>query len=240
MDQIVTQLTTWIESLAHAVSLEFFVIVGAFLEELVAPIPSPFVMTTAAVLAQVQNYSWLQYVILILLATGAKTVSTLLVYLVSDKAEDLLVGKFGHYFGLNHAHIEKIGLLITKSNWGHVLFLLARALPIVPTFPVSVGAGIIKYPLKAYVSLTFIGVLLRNISYLMVAMFGWNFLQVIQSTLAKYPALTIILFFVAVAVMIYALRKKDVLWESFLLNFSSSKLENDSETNSQEKTKNHK
>jgi len=232
----VTNLTQWIESLAHSVSLEFFVVVGAFLEELVAPIPSPFVMTTASVLAQVQQYTWAQYLFLILLATVAKTVSTFLVYLVSDKAEDLLVGKFGHYFGLSHSHIEKIGLLLTKSNWGNVLFLIARALPIVPTFPVSVGAGVIKFPIRSYISLTFLGILIRNTFYLLVAMFGWNFLQIIQETLIKYPFLAVLLAGVAISGLIYVLKKKDVIWESFLLNFSTPELETE-KNNIKSKTK---
>ncbi len=209
-------LINWIESLATSVSLEVFVVVGAFLEELIAPIPSPFVMTTAAVLAQVQGYTWMHLGFLILLATAAKTLSTYCVYVIADKAEDVVIGRFGKYFGVSHGHIESLGKMLTKSWWDDVLLLIARSVPIIPTFPVSVGAGVIKYNVRSYVLMTFIGTFIRNIIYLWVAYFGWNGFQAIRRDLWEHPLWLAIGVIVLLLIFIWIMRAKDTLWERIL------------------------
>lgn len=221
MDELLAPLMTWLESLATSVSLEFFVVVGAFLEELLAPIPSPFVMTTAAVLAQVQNYSWVQLGFLILLATLAKTASTYAVYVISDKAEDIMIGKFGKYFGLTHSHIESLGRLLTKTWFDDVLLFLARALPFVPTFPISVGAGVIKYSVRSYISMTFLGTFVRNIFYVWIAYFGYSQFQAMRAQLWNNPLWLAIGVIVGLVLIIAIMRAKDSLWDRFMTKISN-------------------
>lgn len=206
----------WVESLATSVSLEVFVIVGAFLEELLAPIPSPFVMTTAAVLAQIQGYSWINYAVLILIASAAKTLSSYCVYVAADKAEDVILGKFGKFFGVSHAQVERLGQLLTKSWIDDVLLFLSRALPIVPTFPISVGAGVIKYNVKTYLILTFWGTCVRNLFYLWIALFGWEGFQSIRQDLWEHPLWLAIGLIIFLLIVIGILRAKETWWERLL------------------------
>jgi len=216
MEELFQPLINWLESLATSVSLEFFVVVGAFLEEIIAPIPSPFVMTTAAVLAQVQGYSNVQLGFLVFIAALAKTASSYVVYVIADKAEDVVVGKFGKYFGVSHKHIERIGFFLTKTWWDNVLLLLARSIPIVPTFPISVGAGVIKYDLKGYLAMTFIGTFIRNIFYLWIAYFGFSQFQTLKEELWNHPLWFAIGVIVFLLIIIYIMKKKDTLWEKLL------------------------
>jgi membrane protein DedA with SNARE-associated domain len=216
MEEFIAPLLVWIESLATSVSLEFFVVVGAFLEELLAPIPSPFVMTTAAVLAQVQGYTWVHLAFLVLIASLAKTFSSYLVYVAADKAEDVIIGKFGRYFGISHKHIEKIGGFLTKTWLDDVLLLIARALPIVPTFPISVGAGVIKYNVRSYVLWTFVGTVIRNIFYLWIAYFGWSQFRSLQDELWNHPLWLAIGVIFLLVFVIFLLRAKETVWEKIL------------------------
>ena len=221
MDELLAPLINWLESLATTVSLEFFVVVGAFLEELIAPIPSPFVMTTAAVLAQVQNYNPAQIGFLILLATIAKTASSYAVYVISDKAEDIVIGRFGKYFGISHRHIESLGKLLTKTWFDDLLLFLARAIPVVPTFPISVGAGVIKYSVRSYVITTFLGTLVRNIFYLWIAYFGWTQFQALRDQLWNNPLWLAIGVIVALVLVIFVMKTKDTLWDRFMSKISN-------------------
>lgn len=216
MEQYLSPLIAWIESLATQVSLEVFVVVGAFLEEIIAPIPSPFVMTTAAVLAQVQGYTTWHLLVLITLASFAKMLSSYVVYVVADKAEDVIIGKFGKYFGVSHAHIESLGNMLTKSWWDDVLLLIARSLPIVPTFPVSVGAGVIKYSVRSYLLMTFIGTFIRNVIYLLIAFYGWTHLQTWKDELWQHPLWLAIAVIIALLFVIFILKAKDSLWDRLL------------------------
>lgn len=206
----------WLETLAATVSLEAFVVVGAFLEELIAPIPSPFVMTTAAVLAQVQHYHWLQLGLLVTLAAVAKTASTYAVYYISDKAEDIVIGKFGRFFGISHQHIESLGRFLTKSRWDDVLLFLARAIPLVPTFPISVGAGVIKYNVRSYLLMTFLGTMVRNLFYVWIAYFGWSQFQSLRQQLWENPLWLAVGVIVGLLFVIGIMKAKDSFWERLL------------------------
>ncbi len=171
---IIDQIIAWLEHLSQTVNLQVFVVIGSFLEEIIAPIPSPFVMTTAAALAQAQNYVFTQLAILVIVASFAKTVSSYLIYVAFDKLEDVMINRFGKYVGLNHKLIEQIGSFLTGTWVDDFLMIIARALPFVPTILVSAGAGVIKYHKKSFIITTFLGVIIRNAFYLWVGYVGWS------------------------------------------------------------------
>lgn len=166
----------FLEMLLQKMPLELFVVMGAFLEEIIAPIPSPFIMTTAAVAAVEQGYTWFPLVVLVLLAAAGKTIASWIVYVIADKSEDVILGKYGKYFGVSHAQVEKMGALFSKGWWDDVTMLVLRSLPIVPTFLVSVMAGVIKLNIRTYLITTFIGTVVRNTIYLAVGIYGFSFL----------------------------------------------------------------
>lgn len=222
-------LLAFLESLATSISLEFFVVVGAFLEEIIAPIPSPFVMSTAAVLAQVQNYSLVQLAFIVLLASVAKTASSYLVYFAADKFGDVMITYFGKFFGINHSHITKLTKVLTDSKWDEVLLFLARAIPIVPTFPVSVVAGAMKYPVRSYLTATFFGIFLRNCFYLWVAYVGWEQIQIIYAKLLDQPIWIVVGGVALVGAFLILLKGKDVVWEKYLKSLPKAELEKTSE-----------
>lgn len=216
MESLFAPIMQWLETLAQTVSLEVFVVVGAFLEEIIAPIPSPFVMTTAAVLAQVQNLSVWNLGVLVVLAAIAKTASSVLVYVIADKAEDFVLTRFGKFFGISHQHIERLGFFLTKTWFDDVMLLVARALPVVPTFPVSFGAGVIKYSMRSFILMTFLGTILRNILYLWIAYFGWTYFQALKDDLWSHPLWLALGVILLLALVIWVLRAKDTLWEKIL------------------------
>ena len=216
MEKFFEPLLTWLESLATTTSLEFFVFIAAFLEEIIAPIPSPFVMTTAAVLAKVQNYSLLQIAILVILASLAKTASSYLIYVLADKAEDVVVGKFGKYFGVTTESIERIGKMLSKTWWDDVLLFLSRAIPLIPTSVVTVVAGMIKYEPRSFLLMTFLGTIIRNIFYLWVAYFGIDVADAMIQRFAQNPAVLVVLFLIGVAGLYFLWKMKDKIWDRFL------------------------
>lgn len=216
MEEFFAPILRWLESLVTSVSLEFFVVVGAFLEEIIAPIPSPFIMTTAALVAQAQSYSLTQLAFLVVIAALAKTASSYVVYFVADKAEDILIGKYGKYFGISHHHIERLGSLLTKTWWDDVLLFVARALPVVPTFPVSAGAGVIKYKVRSFLLMTFLGTAVRNIFYLWIGYVGWSEFQTWKDELWNHPLWLAIGVIVLLVMVIMLMRAKSSIWDRVL------------------------
>lgn len=213
---IIDQIVTWLEHLSQTINLQLFVIIGSFLEEIIAPIPSPFVMTTTAALAQTQNYVFLQLAIIILVASVAKTVSSFLIYFAADKLEDVVVGKFGKYIGVSHKLIEQIGGFLTGTWVDDFLMILARALPFIPTSLVSVGAGVIKYSKKSFIITTFLGVIIRNSFYLWVGYVGITQLEHMWQQ-AKGNLFFMTILIVTCLLVLYSLLKlKDHLFEKLM------------------------
>ena len=133
---------------AQKVPLDLFVFGGAMVEEILAPIPSPLVMTLGGSIALAQKFPWMMLLWLALVGAVGKTLGSWLVYFVSDKAEDLVVGKLGKFLGVTHKEIENIGKYFYGDWRDDLIILLARALPIMPTAPVSIACGVIKVNLR--------------------------------------------------------------------------------------------
>lgn len=222
INQFIESLLSWLNSLATTINSEVFVVVGAFLEEIIAPIPSPFVMTTVAAIAKTQGFDFLKITWLVILASIAKTLSSYVIYLIVDKAEDVVVGKYGKYFGVNHDSLEKIGSMLNNSWWDDVLLLISRAIPIIPTSLVTVAAGAIKYNVISFLTMTFLGTIVRNAFYFAVGFYGWEYIDGIKNQFISNPTTLIITGIVSIIAVIVLMKLKDVLWEK-MLNSSKKK-----------------
>lgn len=169
---IVEQATAQLSALADKVSVEVFVFLGSLIEEVIAPIPSPVVMTLAGTIAHAQEKPALFLLLLAAIGATGKTIGSYLLYVLADKLEDAVLGKFGRFFGLSHAEVEKFGQHFKGNFKDEILIFLTRAIPIVPTAPVSILCGAIKIPLKSYLIAGFFGLLIRNLFYLYLGYVG--------------------------------------------------------------------
>lgn len=167
----------WLQQMAIDTRLEVFVVVGSLVEELVGPIPSPFIMTTAAIIAQEQGYPFWEVLLVTFLAAFVKTIMAIFGYFVADKASYLVVGKWGKYVGISSGDVEGWGKILKGKWWDDLLLLSLRAIPIFPTLLVTLACGFVKYPKKAFISMTFWGIYLRSVLYVWIGYFGYGNLE---------------------------------------------------------------
>lgn len=156
----------YLHTLSGSVPLPVFTTVGAALEEIIAPIPSPLVMTLAGSLAAAASKHWLYLVYLAVIGAVAKTLASYVVYYVSDKAEDIVLSKFGRFVGVSHKEVEKFGSQLSGGWTDNLVMLALRAVPIIPTAPVSIIAGLLKIDLVTFLWTTLLGYMVRNYFYL--------------------------------------------------------------------------
>lgn len=153
--------------------LEAFVVTGAFIEELIGPIPSPLVLTSAGSIAHTQGHTGWYVVLLALIGGFGKVLAAWLLYIIGDKAESWIVGRWGRLFGLSHETVtglsKKLG---NKGIWDDIVLFMLRALPFMPAAPVSVLCGILRMPIKPYLISTFLGYSVRNAFFLFVGYLG--------------------------------------------------------------------
>jgi len=164
---------TGIRELAAIVPLELFAFFGALAEEIVAPIPSMLVMTTAGFFASLEGRTTFFVVWLVILGNLGKLIGSFIYYTLGDKLEDVVVGRFGRYLGLNHADIERIGQKFNGSPWrdGALLFLL-RVIPFVPTILVSIAAGVVRIRTRVFLIASYAGNFCKDLFYAFAGYYG--------------------------------------------------------------------
>ena len=170
---MIDQLITYLEQLAQDIPLTIFAFIGSVIDEVIAIVPSPFVPITAGTLAFEQNQALSFLFVIALTGTLGKTLATLLTYWVADKLEDFLThSKIGKILGVDKEEIEKYGRYLDGTGKDEIIMIVLRALPFVPTLPVSVIAGLIKLDIWTYIFSTFIGTYIRFMFYLVLAYEG--------------------------------------------------------------------
>ncbi|MGB4942682.1 MAG: VTT domain-containing protein [Candidatus Moraniibacteriota bacterium] len=168
-----------IRELARIVPLELFISFGAFAEEIIAPIPSMLVTTTAGFFAQVEGRTAFFVVWLAILGGLGKLAGSFIYYLLGDKLEDVVVGRYGRYLGLNHADVERIGRRFNGHHWqdGALIFTL-RVIPFVPTVLVSIACGVVRIQTRVFLIASYAGNFFKDLFYVFVGYYGIRALKV--------------------------------------------------------------
>lgn len=164
--------TAMLVDLSGRMSVEWFTFVGSFIEEVVAPIPSPIVMTAAGSLANAQGHAMSYLLVLSLIGAAGKTLGALIVYGVSFYAGVFFVETFGRFFGVAHSDIEKLRDKLDGGVKDLVLVTVFRALPIMSSAVVSVGCGVLRIGFVTYLVATVVGTIVRDFFYLYVGYSG--------------------------------------------------------------------
>lgn len=163
---IFNQILSWLETLGQQIPLPLFVIIGGFIEEVVAPIPSPFVMMLAGSIGETQNFTILALLGIATLGALGKAAGAWLLYVIGDKAEDFALGKFGKFIGVSSNEVQSIGKYFKGGAKDWIIMIVMRAIPVMPTSPLSLIAGVIKIDLKPYLIGGFIGTVIRNFFFI--------------------------------------------------------------------------
>jgi membrane protein DedA with SNARE-associated domain len=206
--QIITEFTQFLASFAHTVPLPIFVLLASFIEEVIAPIPSPFVMTAAGSLIASQGRTLLYLGAMAVLGACSKTFGSWIIYVIADKFEDVIITKFGKFLGVSHEDTEGIGNMLNKGMRDDIAIFLLRAVPIIPTAPVSVLGGILKFNLKTYLTASFLGLVVRNLFYLSLGYVGIGALESINEDLGSFETIGYGIIFILLACLTVWFYKK--------------------------------
>ena len=208
---IFLQITQWLEQLAYKVPLEVFSTFGAFIEEVIAPIPSPSILTLAGSIAVAQGKPLIALLWIALLASAGKVLGCWVLYYLGDKGEDIIVQKWGKFFGVTQHHIESFGKRFHKGHKDIIVLTAIRALPIIPSAPISIACGVIKLDLKVFVIGTFLGNIPRNLIFMY---FGYSGVQVFRHLIERFDStesilqIALFLLFAGIIVWSYWKRRK--------------------------------
>lgn len=163
---------TWLESIAQSTPLPMFALLGGIVEEILAPLPSPLVSALAGSILAAQESS-IPYILWICaLLTVSKALGGWLFYVIGDKFEDIVVPRFGKYLGVSHEDLEKFGKYFTGTWRDGIILLIIRAIPVMPSTPISLVCGLLKTNLRVYLLATYAGFYVRNLTFIILGYTG--------------------------------------------------------------------
>lgn len=195
------QLITSFESLAAQTPLEIFVFLGMFIDEIFPPIPSLFMLIVAGAFAKTQGQTVFFLLYLSVIGALGKTLAAWILYVVGDKAEHIIVPRFGKMLGVSHKEVERISKRLNQGWKDLIVLFIARAVPIIPTTPVSIMCGVLKINIKIYLLGSFAGTLVRSALFLYFGYFGLISYEKILGNLGT--AETVVNVLLAAGVIIY-------------------------------------
>lgn len=197
-----------LESWANLLPLPLFTFTGALIEEVIAPVPSPLVMTLSGSLAEAKGMPVVYLALLAFTGAAGKTIGSFVIYWLADRFEDIITGRFGRFLGVSHKQIENLGARLEGKGEWWAMFLL-RAIPIMPTAPVSFAAGVLALNLRTYLTSTFAGIFVRNLFYLYLGYAGTSTLERINESLDVFETIGyVILLAIMGGVFLYIYKKR--------------------------------
>lgn len=199
-------------SYSDKVPLEVFISAGSFIEEIIAPIPSFLVVTVAGSVAALQEKPLMSIFWLAIFGALGKLAGAWILYLFADKAEDLVLVKFGKVLGISHKEVERIGKHLNRGRRDLFLLTLLRALPIISSALISVVCGVLKVNRRTYIVSTLAGTYIKDLIFLY---FGFAGIASFESTLkglnsleSKIQTLSVAAIFLLLAGIYWKRRKK--------------------------------
>lgn len=170
---MIEQIQAYLLGLATDIPLDVFAFIASFLEEIIAPIPSPLIGTLLGSLAANSGYGLITSIVILgAVAAIGKTFACMIIYWVVRKLGNAVVEKFGKYVGVRQDDIVAISSYFTGTVRDYFILILIRAVPFIPSLPVSIGAGLLKTPFKFYVIGTLIGSFIRTALFIFVGYAG--------------------------------------------------------------------
>ncbi|MBZ9570969.1 VTT domain-containing protein [Methanobrevibacter sp. TMH8] len=176
LEQIIIQIQSIIISYG-AIGL----FIGGVVKEFI-PIPSTaIILGSSLILLKGQAITLnstlnLLFIIAIPVSLGM-TIGAIITYIPCFYMGKPFITKWGKYISLRWEDIEEMEKKFENRRRDDVILYLIRATPIIPSIILSAFCGVIRYDLKKYIIITFLGGLTRAIIF---GIIGWQFGNVLQ------------------------------------------------------------
>ena len=176
LEDIINQLQTIIVSYG---SIGLFI--GGVVKEFI-PIPSTAIIVGSSLVLlkgqaiAIDSVLNLLFTIAIPVSLGM-TIGAIITYSPCFYIGKPFIDRWGKYISLKWEDIEKMDKKFENTKKDYMALYLIRTMPIIPSIILSAFCGVIRYDLKKYIIITFLGGLTRAMIF---GFIGWQFGNVFQ------------------------------------------------------------
>ena len=146
------------------------------IEEIIAPIPSAIIPLMAGFFLLPSSMSFVEValrgiLIIALPVSIGISIGSTLVYILGFFGGKPAIEKSKKLTGINWQEIIKIEEKVTRGDRDEIALFILRLIPIVPGFAISGFCGVVRYPFRKFIIITFLGSFVRAF---ILGMVGWQ------------------------------------------------------------------
>jgi len=150
------------------------VFLASFIEEVIAPIPSSIVTITAGFLflsgPVTTSFIWRMIMIVVLPTALGMTLGSIVIYCIGYFGGKPIIVRWGRFLGVSWSSVESFQERLQKGKKDEIILLIVRMIPLVPSVVIGLVAGLVRYKIKTFIVITFIGSAVRAVG---LACIGW-------------------------------------------------------------------
>lgn len=189
------------------------VFIGTVIEEIIAPIPSTLIIIASSFFmldsAPITIESIAKLIFLISVPVGfGMTIGSTIIYGACYYLGKPFVEKYGKYLGLKWEDIKRFNEKISNQKRDYLYIYIARAVPVIPSVAISGFCGVVRYNVKKYLILTFLGGITRAF---ILGFVGWQFgtyYRNISTELSNVEEILVVIIIIAIIGYIIYKKKK--------------------------------
>ena len=111
------------------------------------------------------------------------TLGVIPLYFLSYYGGKPIINKYHKYLRFKWEDVEKVNGYFRGRWYDEVVFLILRTIPVFPSFPVTIAAGVLRMRFMPYLVLTMVGLIVRMMLTLLIVGVGVESLSQIVSLL---------------------------------------------------------
>jgi len=184
---------------------------GSIFEQIIAPIPSSIVVLGSSFFIMKGDPLSLESLIKLFLnvtlpAALGITTGSLVYYALSYKIGIPFIERSGKYLGVSVGDIQNVEKKVRESKYDNLFLFAARCIPIIPSIAINLFCGLIKYPLKKYLLITFFGAMIQAT---ILGIAGWQLGNAYLTYVNSLSTLTdIISVIIVLGIIFYIIKKR--------------------------------
>jgi membrane protein DedA with SNARE-associated domain len=194
--------------LSFTTPLELFTLIGSFIEEIIPPIPSSLITLSAGGILAARKSWWLTILWLAMFSAIGKCLGSIIIYFVAAKTQTALITRYGKYLKITEKDIESFSKRFGKGWKDDVTLFILRSIPLVPSFTVSIGSGILRLNVRTYLIATFFGTIIRDGILIAIGYAGLDIYKKMAPWIDSTATVIFSLLLIAVIVGVYLFIKK--------------------------------
>lgn len=186
------------------------VFLGCILEQIIVPIPaSLIVLASTFLILKGTSFSLAALGVLmikiVIPASLGITLGSLVYYALAYKLGMPFIQWTGKYLGVSVEDVENFGDKVNESRYDELFIFLARCLPVIPSIAINLFCGLIRYNLKKYLLITFLGSAVQILGWGLLAWFSGNIYFLFEDKISNMGNIVTIIILV---IIIYFIIKK--------------------------------